>query len=176
MKNKETHNINFIKLKNGSHLFDFKVDNSFFSTIEGSLVEKGNFDINVELIKSETILDFQICIDGVLNLVCDVSLKEFDKPVKLDKKIFVKFGEEYKEESDELIIIPHGSDSFDLAPLFYEYIALEVPFKKIHPELKYSDDDEEEVIIRYEDPDSAVEEKKDDIVDPRWDALRKLKN
>ena len=47
--------------------------------------------------------------------------------------LVVKFGSEFNNEDDEILIIPHGEHKINLAQYIYELIILSVPAKRIHP-------------------------------------------
>ena len=44
----------------------------------------------------------------------------------------VKFGHEYAEEGDNLIVIPEEEGEINVAWFMYEFIALSVPMKHVH--------------------------------------------
>jgi uncharacterized protein len=65
----------------------------------------------------------------------------------------------------------------ELGQYLYEFIALAVPMKRLHPKFQQEDEglDEHEngkIVYTSEDPN---QEKKDDEIDPRWNILKKLK-
>ncbi|HKJ79252.1 MAG TPA: DUF177 domain-containing protein, partial [Prolixibacteraceae bacterium] len=66
----------------------------------------------------------------------------------------------------------------NLAQLIYEYISLAIPLKRVHPEDKNGDSqcDTEmlDKINNYVQPE--VDKDEEENVDPRWAALKKLKN
>ena len=86
-----------------------------------------------------------------------------------------KYGEVEEEMTDEIMVIHQDKASLNLGQYLYEYIALALPMKRIHPKFQEQedeeDDDETEGRIIY----TSEEEKKDDAIDPRWDVLKKLK-
>jgi uncharacterized metal-binding protein YceD (DUF177 family) len=82
-----------------------------------------------------------------------------------------KFGEAAEEVSDEITIISQDLQQLDVGQFIYEYIVLEVPMKKIHP--RYQSDNEED-----ENEEGKLiyqSEKSEDVIDPRWEVLKKLK-
>ncbi|MFM7079423.1 MAG: YceD family protein, partial [Bacteroidota bacterium] len=90
----------------------------------------------------------------------------------LISRLLINRGDEAREESVDIIVIPHGELVLDVAQHIYEYISLQVPMRVVHP------DDSEgrsgcdpEVIRKLEEE----PEHQDPIEDPRWDALKKLK-
>ena len=63
----------------------------------------------------------------------DRCLGEFDQPVENHARVIIKFGEE-EEESDEIIVIPESETQINVAQLIYEFIALAVPIRHVHPD------------------------------------------
>jgi uncharacterized protein len=105
-------------------------------------------------------------------------LEPFDYNLNIDRKIIFKYGEEPQEISDEIVIITRDQDSINIGQYMYEFIALSIPIKKIHPDLmdEEENDDETNVKIVYSTS-SQVEENgnQEEEIDPRWEKLKKLK-
>jgi uncharacterized protein len=82
--------------------------------------------------------------------------------------------------SDEIIMIHRDTATLELGPYLYEFIALAVPMKKLHPKFQNETWDEEEenaagklVYTSETKSDDGTDD--DDATDPRWDILKKLK-
>jgi uncharacterized metal-binding protein YceD (DUF177 family) len=72
------------------------------------------------------------------------------------------------------MVIPHDRASLELGQYLYEFIALDMPMKKLHPKFRDTDDgDTEGRMIYTSGPDK--DQGKDDVIDPRWEKLKKLK-
>ena len=162
-------NVNILGLSKSVHPFDFQLEEDFFRKYGQEVVAKGKFTAQVSLDKRETFIEADFKIKGNANLVCDRSLDEFDYPLSISKKVVFKYGEEPQEISDEIIIITQDQVQLDLGQLMYEFIALHIPMKKLHP--RFRDDENKEGLVYTSSPDKESEEK----IDPRWEALKKLK-
>ena len=162
-------NVNILGLSKSVHHFDFQLDEDFFKKYGQDLVANGKFIARVSLDKRETFIEADFKIEGNARLVCDRSLDEFDYPISITKKIVFKYGEEPQEVSDEIIIITADQDKLDLGQLMYEFIALQIPMKKLHP--RFRDDENKEGLVYTSSTDKDSEEK----IDPRWEMLKKLK-
>jgi uncharacterized protein len=168
--------VNIVGLSAKVHHFDFELDDAFFESFGKDILTGGLFHATVDLDKKETFLDADIHIDGHARLICDRSLDPFDFPVHVNRKIVFKFGEEEGELSDEIVVIRRDTVFLDFGQFFYEFIALSIPIKRLHPRFK---DDEEE----NDDTDGKMvyssrsedEPEKDEEIDPRWEKLKKLK-
>lgn len=169
--------IALVSLKYKTHLFNYRVGNEFFKCFEGSPVEVGDLEIEVSLDKSETLLNLEVSINGTVNLQCDRSLDLFDYTI--DKKAFMvyKYGEEYQELSDELIVLPEGVQALNIASLIYELLVIDIPFKKLHPRYASEEDmdDDEELEVVYLD-ESAEPEETSEEKESTWEDLKKKFN
>jgi uncharacterized metal-binding protein YceD (DUF177 family) len=85
----------------------------------------------------------------------------------------VKFGEEFNNENEELLILPHGEFQLDVSQYIYESIVLSVPFKRVHPGVKDGTLETEafETLDKLAPKD---ENKENEDIDPRWENLKKL--
>lgn len=165
----ESYRINILGLSLSVHHFQFELVNDFFRKYDKGLVSEGKFTVTVTLDKRETFLETDFKIVGSVKLVCDRSLDEFDQPIDIKRKIMFKYGDQDLEVSEDVIMIHHGTESLELGQYIYEFIALAIPMKKLHP--RYQDESEEDQLIYTSD---SAEEKKEDEIDPRWEMLKKL--
>lgn len=168
-------NVNIIGLSRKTHLFDFELKVGFFEKYGSEVVSKGHFDVHIILEKKETFIDVEFKISGTAQLMCDRSLESFDYPIKETRRIMFKYGEEAQEISDEIMIITQDQVSLDLGQFIYEFIALSIPIKKIHPSLRTDDEDEDESEFKMIYSTSVDEEETPEETDPRWEKLKKLK-
>jgi uncharacterized metal-binding protein YceD (DUF177 family) len=160
--------VNILGLSKSVHRFEFELNEDFFKRYGQEVVANGKFTTQVSLDKRETFIEADFTINGSAFLVCDRSLEEFDFPVAIHKKVVFKYGEVPQEVSDEIIIITQDQDRLDLGQLMYEFIALQIPMKKLHPRFK---NDENDGLVYT----SSTKEDDDGKIDPRWEALKKLK-
>jgi len=168
--------VNIIGLSKKVHLFDFKLNDDFFERYGKEVLSKGDFDAQVSLDKRETFIEVDFKISGQTELICDRSLEPFEFKINIDRKVIFKYGEEPQEISDEIVIITRDQDSIDLGQYMYEFIVLSIPIKKLHPDLKDQEENEDESDVRIVYSTSTErEEEKEEVVDPRWEILKKLK-
>jgi uncharacterized protein len=170
----ERYRIHILGLSISIHPFQFEVDNEFFKKYGSGLVSNGSFTVNLTLDKRETFLEATFAIKGSTKLICDRSLDEFDFEINKTSKLIFKFGDEDAEISEDVVMIHRGTETLELGQYIYEFIALSIPMKKLHPRFKEDRDDldEEEVKLIYTS--ETTEEKPEDQTDPRWDILKKL--
>lgn len=168
-------NYTLFSLKDGRHEFSHQIGDLFFDSFENSLVPNGNFKVDVVLEKSERLLQFEFFIEGSSLLVCDRSLEEFEYPIKMQTLINYKYGEAYEEMAEDLIVLKHGTSELNIASVLYELIAVEIPFKKLHPkfEQEETEEQEQEVTLVYSGDTQDESQDEEQKIDPRWSDLRK---
>ena len=186
--------IQFTGLKLGEHQFEYQIENDFFDLFNYSEFNSANIQVNIAMLKKTTMLELQFTHKGTVNVPCDITNEDFDLPIEGNLNLLVKFDEEFNNENDDLLILPHGEFQFNVMQYIYEMIALSVPYKRIHPdiaadyeeeesdnELDFLDSDDLEMINEddFDDDelnDNETEENSDNNkdTDPRWDKLKQL--
>ncbi|TRZ46122.1 YceD family protein [Robertkochia solimangrovi] len=173
MKLKEF-DIPFVGLKQGKHQFEYQIDKSFFAAFEYTEFNDAKVEVEIELQKGSTMLELFFKAKGSVNVNCDLSNEPFDQKVKGKLHLVVKFGEEYNDENEELLIIPFGEHQINVAQYVYELIVLSVPAKRVHPGIK-DGTLSTEILQKLEEFQPKEDNKKyDGDTDPRWDTLKKL--
>lgn len=172
MKELEKYDISIFNLDVGVHDFEFSFDDSFFQEFDEDLVNRGTGKVNVTLSRTSTMIESQFAIKGSVELTCDRSLDKFDYPVDLLQDMIYKFGEEEAELSEEIVMIPWETQTINVAQYIYEFIVTSIPMKKLHPRYSEEESDQEELVYTSGSEDGSREEE----TDPRWEALKKLKN
>ena len=168
------YSINIVGLSNKEHHFQYEFGGEFFRNYGTDIVSDGKFLVDLLLTKHETFIETEFKISGVARLTCDRSLEPFDFPIEKKNKIVFKYGEEYQEVTDEIIVIPRDTATLEVGQYIYEFIALGIPLKKLHPKFRDEAEDDSEGKIVYTS--GPPEEKKDEEdIDPRWNILKKLK-
>jgi uncharacterized metal-binding protein YceD (DUF177 family) len=100
----------------------------------------------------------------------------FDLPIKGKIKLVVNFGEEFNNDNEELLILPHGEHQIDVSQYIYEMIVLSVPLKRVHPGIKDGTLQTETLdkLSKLSIKEQKKESKKEEDIDPRWDKLKQL--
>ncbi|MFT2009340.1 YceD family protein [Pontibacter sp. 13R65] len=180
MKKLKDYEIGIAKLSNKKHLHEFDMDDSFFDLFGKEIIQGGNLQAKVELDKTETLITLTFNIEGEVKLICDRSLEEFNQPVTLQEVVRMKFGDENKELDDDLFEITPETQHINVAQHLYDYIALSLPMKKLHPRfLEELDEEDDSDILIYSSRQASQQEGEegdddDEDIDPRWDALKNL--
>jgi len=180
MKDLKEFDISFIGLKEGIHQFEYTIDKKFFDFFNYDEFYDSNVKVVVSFLKNTTIFELDFAFSGWVEVACDVTTELFHQPIEADIHLIVKFGDEYNDENEELLIIPHSENKMNVAQYIYEAIVLAVPIKRVHPGVidgsLHSEVLEKlkEFEIKDEDQEEEQEENKTKENDPRWNKLKNI--
>jgi len=171
---------------------EYLLDNLFFTNIGGEDIQKGKIHTQLIISKVGGAFDLSFTFKGLVIIPCDRCLDDMDFPIETTAHLIVKLGKDYSEESDEIVVIPEAEGIINLAWFLYEFVALSIPIKHVHApgkcnkqmtsklkkhspkssddESSFGSDDMDDVIITDDD-----QEDEEERTDPRWDALKGLK-
>ena len=172
MKQKEF-NIPFSGLKQGKHNFNYQIDNTFFESFGYDEFNGANVNLEVVLSKASTMMELDFEASGTINVDCDITSEPFDQPIDAELHLVVKFGEEYNDEDDEILILPHNEHQVNIAQYVYEMLVLAVPQKRVHPGIE-DGTLKSEVLDKLQELQPKEKKSNKEESDPRWDELKKL--
>ncbi|MDD2525683.1 MAG: DUF177 domain-containing protein [Bacteroidales bacterium] len=164
---------------------DFDLDQAFFQAIDSPEVSKGVFHVHVLIKNKPDRFEFVFDINGYALVPCDRCLDDLKIQVSTKETLYVKFGEESADDGDNVVVIPEHEGVINIAWFLFEFIALQIPIKHVHPTgecnkpmlsklRKFRVVDENDSEESEEEP--FDDEESDDIenVDPRWEKLKNI--
>ncbi|MGB3608027.1 YceD family protein [Psychroserpens sp.] len=168
--------IPFVGLKLGKHHFDYQIDKAFFELFEYDDFNDVNVEAKLVFDKKSTFLELYFDISGIVNVDCDLTNEPYDQGVEGDFKLVVKFGDEYNDEFEDILIVPHGEYEINVAQYIYELIILSVPAKRVHPGVEDGtlDSDMLKKLEELSPKGSTEKDETSEETDPRWNILKKL--
>lgn len=170
VKNGQDFLIPVFGLKLGESNFQFVVDQSFFEGVDDLDFSDPKVNVNLDVDKQENMITFDFDIKGSVKVACDRCADEYNQSIEGKYTLFVKYGLEYKEESEDVIIIPADQHQFDVTQFIYEYIVLLLPLRKVHP-----NDENGNSMCNKEVIERLNRHEVSENIDPRWEALKNLK-
>lgn len=173
MKTPKEYSIPFSGLKEGKHEFKFEIGNTFFESLGYQEFNDASITVRLTLNKLSTMMELEFRAKGIVNVDCDLTGEPYDQPIKAYLELLVKFGDEYNDEDDEILIIPHGEHQINVSQYIYEIIVLAVPQKRVHPGV-LDGSLKSEVLDKLEELQPKENQENKDNTDPRWDALKNL--
>jgi uncharacterized metal-binding protein YceD (DUF177 family) len=181
--------IEVIKFLEGKYEIDFEIGKEFFQHFEDNeLLDEGILTVRVLMDKGANLIEMNFLITGKVKLTCDRSLEEYFEHLEITEKILFKYGEVEEEVNEVVYIITRDTSKINVAQFIYEFVLLGLPAKKIHPDHRTEFDEEDfeaEGTYAYIDGDydddsdeesSVDKHQKEEVTDPRWELLKKLKN
>jgi uncharacterized metal-binding protein YceD (DUF177 family) len=193
----DEYNINLKGMEADSAEYNFQLGNLFFAHIDGPEVQKGNVNVQVTVHRKAGVYELLFHLEGYAIVPCDRCLDEMEQPITANEKLKVKLGEKFSEEGTDIVVVPESEGAINVAWFLYEFIALAIPMKHVHPAGKCnkamssslhkhlvtdveSDNEgggiEMEPTGEEEVEETPYEDNTDEeSVDPRWNELKKLK-
>jgi len=175
MNNLSEFNIKFEGLKQGTHFYEFYVDNAFFEEFDSFDYKDSAIAVGLEFEKQSTIMVLTFDFLGTFMVPCDRCLDDVEVEVSGEEKLIVKFGNEDYDDTEEILMLPIHEFELNVAKHIYEFINVNMPQKRIHDEGLCNS----EVIKKLDGVAPAandIESENNEIdVDPRWASLRDIK-
>lgn len=172
MKDLKQFNIQFVGLKEGEHSFDYKIDQKFFEAFHFEEFNSADIRVDLNFVKKTTLLELYFKAEGVVEVPCDVSNEFYNQQVDGQLKLVIKFGPEFNDDNEDILIIPHEEYQVNVAQYIYEMIVLAVPNKRVHPQV-LDGTMKSEALEKLKELE-IKEEKSVEDTDPRWDKLKDL--
>jgi len=171
------YNIPFVGLKQGLHQFEYQIDNTFFDHFEYDEFNASSVQVDLEFTKKTTLMELQFKASGSVNVNCDLTNEPFDLTIKNELFLVIKFGQEYNDENEELLILPYGEYEVNVQQYIFELIALAMPSKRVHPGVE-DGTLKSDILEKLKElsPKEKTEVDNEEETDPRWDKLKNLLN
>ena len=160
-------------LKEDETTLDFSLDDSYFAALDGAEVRKGSLHVSVSIRKTSGFFELLFHTVGTVIIPCDRCLDDMEQPVDTDNRMVVKFGSGNSEE-DDIIVVAEDEGILDLTWFIYESVALAIPIRHVHAPGKCNTAMTE--VLEELSSDRSSDEESDQAVDPRWEALKKLRD
>ncbi|MGV8962606.1 MAG: YceD family protein [Candidatus Saccharimonadaceae bacterium] len=193
--------IDLKNLPNGINTYSYELDRKFFEAIDHEEIRKGNVKAELTVKKTISAFEFMFHLIGTIQIPCDRCLDEMDQEIETDNRLIVKLGEEYSEESDEIVTVPADEGAINIAWYLYEFIVLNIPIKHVHIPGKCNkvmtskyrkhkavsssdendDDDDNDNSADFDEEginenDVDITDNSSQETDPRWDVLKDMKD
>ena len=174
----------------GTYDYEYHLGKQFFTDMESADIHDADLDVKLAVTHKRDIYRLDFTITGTITLICDRCLDDLIMPVDTTYSIAVKYGEDYNDEADDLLIIPESDNFLNVAYMLYDTVALTIPIKHVHPMGKCNrqmsamlrkhrahrpgDEDAELEDTLIDEMESMDTDRADTPTDPRWDGLKDL--
>lgn len=172
LQHSNTYEIQFSGLAHGNHSFEWDIEPEFFNKYGNEEILESKLTATIDLEKKERFMKLFFHIEGQVKTLCDRCGDEVWIDVETDDELLARFGSETDMNNDEVIFLDSSEYKLEVGQFFYEFGYLAIPQKRTHEEgecaTEYEDFFEEST-----DDNQAIDN--NDHIDPRWEALKKLK-
>ena len=139
--------------------YRWQADNDFFSAVQGSEIKQGMLDVALRVKRTSGAYELEFQLQGEVEVTCDRCLESMSQPIDALCTLCVVMGDDFVDDGD-VVTIPEREGFINVAWNIYEFAALQIPLRHVHPDCEVLSD-------------SAEEEER---IDPRWEGLRKIAN
>lgn len=183
-------------LPEGVHEYAYHLDKQFFVNMESTDIHDADLDVKLTVTHKHDLYNLAFHVTGTVTLICDRCLDDLIQPIDATYEVNVKFGDDYSE-TDDLLVIPENDPTLNVSYMIFDTASLAIPIKHVHPmgkcnramsallrkhrATKVDDEDAElaeNLIDEMDSMDSAPDgdgaPSEAPTTDPRWDALKKL--
>lgn len=185
----DSYSIQLKTMEVGKSEIEYHLGNEFFEAIDEEAIQKGNVTAKVSITKTVKQSELHFELEGKVVVLCDRCLEEMDQPIKTSGHLIVRMGKEFKDDGDDVVIIPEEQGIINVSWFLYEFIELAIPIKHVHPfgrcnsgmasklseHLVDSESFEDDVDSFSNSIGSMKNDSDEATIDPRWEALKKLK-
>lgn len=174
----------------GVHEFEYHLDKQFFANMDSADIRDAELVVRLLVTYAHDVYELSFAVTGAVTLLCDRCLDDLVFPIEASYHVTVKYGEDYSDDSDELLQIPESDNFLNVAYMIYDTVSLAIPLKHVHPSGKCNK--QMSALLRKHRVEEAGAEDIPDIddladdcadgsdaavsvgTDPRWDALKKF--
>lgn len=178
----------------GTQEFTYHLGKQFFVNMESADIHDADLTVNLTVTHKHDLYQLAFHVAGTVTLICDRCLDDLILPIEADYDINVKYGADY-DETDDLLIIPETDNYLNVSYMIFDTASLAIPIKHVHPmgkcnramsallrkhrATKSGDEDSDltdQLIDEMDsmDPVDDLSAPAETPTDPRWDMLKKL--
>ncbi|MCQ2276318.1 MAG: DUF177 domain-containing protein [Bacteroidales bacterium] len=166
-------------VEDGTYSFSISCKKEFFELAKISNIEDGDLKLQVEMSKTEKLVDVRCHFEGYVVAPCDRCLLPVTLPMDIDERLIVKLvptvEEGENDDDDDIWVMDENTYELDIFQFVYESIFLAMPISVIHEDDENGNSTCDPEVLKKLEELSQKEEEKEKETDPRWDALKNLK-
>jgi len=165
--------IPFKGLKDGEHDFDYVLDKSFLKNFDNSDVKDISMNVNVKLVKNNSLLEFIFHLNGIVVVECDRCLDDVFLPINFQSTTIAKTDNVEDIQKDDIIYLSPTDSKIDISQIIYENIIFSIPLKRVHPVKNGKSQCNPQMLKKLN---KYLIENTNEKPDARWNELNKMLN
>lgn len=155
----------------GVNRFEFHLDGAFFAEVSECGIQEASLKADVAVDNRPEAYLINMRITGSVTVPCDRCLEPMDFPVDAEYAFTVKYGEAHDDDNpDGLMVLASNENDLDAGPAMRDTVVLALPLSRHHDNPSDCNPEMRERLEAHAPGGSAPE-----AIDPRWDALKGLK-
>jgi uncharacterized metal-binding protein YceD (DUF177 family) len=174
LKENDSYAIGVSGLKLGKHAFDWTVDTSLLNAYGVEHLRDVALTCHLQLEKKERLMQLEFDIAGEVVTDCDRCGLPVHVPLDLQNHLVVRFAEENDFNDDEVVFLAESEAQLEVGQFIYEFIMTGLPTRFVHPEGE-CDPEVESFLTEAPSNEGEKEDRNEENIDPRWEALKKLR-
>lgn len=124
--------VELASLAEGNYTLEFDCDTEFFKNMEKPEILNSDVKVTLNLKHKGDIYDCTFTCKGLLSIPCDRCLDPMEHEVDTQYHLQVRYGDDYEDESDELLVIPYSDTNLNVAYMLADTILLTIPLRHVH--------------------------------------------
>ena len=126
--------IHHIGYKNGTHFLRFRIGDSFFEHFKYIPARSIDLTVSLIMIKQDSLIEIDFYISGTMTHSCDLCLSDYADKVDIRQPFIYRIRKGTVNE-DQVRFISPQADRIDFSQEVFDWICLNVPMKKVPPEI-----------------------------------------
>lgn len=118
----------------GKYEQDFVCDTEFFKNMEHPEIIRSDVKVHMDMTRRGDVYDMKFTVKGGIEVPCDRCLDPLPLDVDTSYELKVKYGEDYDDGTDNLLIIPYSDTYLNVAYILADTILLTIPLRHVHPQ------------------------------------------
>lgn len=126
--------LSFKGLPEGDFQEVFTLSGDFLTTIEGFDILGGEVKVEAEGSRCGDNFEVDFVLSGKIQTPCDRCNTPLTVSLDAVFPVDFSFGESTKEVADNVFVVSRNEPEFVLDELFWQWVVLAIPMRKVHPE------------------------------------------
>jgi uncharacterized metal-binding protein YceD (DUF177 family) len=128
------YDVDLASLTEGHHEEDYHIGKEFFELMDNTEIQGADVDVHMDIEKRHGSYECRFHCEGTMEVPCDRCLDPVSHEVDTDYDVVVRYGEEYDDSGDNLLILPYSANRLNVAGIIYDTLLLTIPLRCVHAE------------------------------------------